>query len=96
MTKELKVHMALHDKVCNPIKTVVIDRHDIFSKVHNAQCDEKLRKGSRGITWQTSYSNDRHDISVKVQGNVWHVKWSKGSHGITWQSSKSNKNCCYW
>ena len=39
MTNELKVHMALHDKVRNPIKIIVIDRHDISGKVHNAQCD---------------------------------------------------------
>ena len=34
MTNKLKVHVALHDKVRDPIKTVVIDRHDIFGKVH--------------------------------------------------------------
>ena len=25
----------------NPIKIIVIDRHNIFGKVHNAQCDMK-------------------------------------------------------
>ena len=39
MTNELKVHMALHDKVRISIKIIVIDRHDISGKVHNAQCD---------------------------------------------------------
>ena len=36
MINELKIHMALHDKIYNLIKIVIIDRHDIYGKVHNA------------------------------------------------------------
>ena len=64
--------MALHDKIYNLIKIVIIDRHDIYGKVHNAQCNMRnyikahVALHDKVQTQLVFVVNDIHDMYGKL------------------------------